>query len=283
MYHQKKTMILTILLYLSLTVLAVIMLFPYIWMLANSFRSSADIVSHPLSLFDGNFTLQAYRSIEMPGGRPITQYLCNSLIITICSVVLSLMICSLGSYALTRKPKLPGFRVTMAFFLVSIMYPWALLVIPLYTIVFNLGLLGTHIGIILAITGGTGIALPVFIFLQFFKSIPYEVIEYADVEGASEFTILMKIVIPMARPVYTTVALITFMTNWGEWFYVMVLSNTMDTATLPVALMNSNSELGVELNSIMALASVISVPVIILFVFTQRRVMEGIAQGSVKG
>ena len=126
-------------------------------------------------------------------------------------------------------------------------------------------------------------ALPFLIFQQFFKTIPYEIIECADVEGASEFTILRKIIVPMASPVFGTVALITFMFNWGEWFYVMVLSNSLRTATLPVALLNINSELGQELNSVMALSSIIAVPIIILFIFTQKRVLEGIAQGSVKG
>jgi len=270
-------------LYLFMITISLVFLFPYIWMLSNSFRTTEQLVSKPLAIFSGSFTLQSYKNIMSLGGKTILLYISNSLIITTASVLLALVTSSLGAYALTRKPNLPGFKAVMFLFLVSIMYPWALLVIPIYMVMLKLGLMGTHIGVILAITGGTSIALPVFIFQQFFKSIPYELIECAEVEGANELTILTKIVIPIAKPVYGTVALITFMFNWGEWFYVMVLSNSLKTATLPVALLNTYGELGADINAIMALASLISVPIIILFIFTQRNVMEGIAQGSIKG
>lgn len=280
---RKSHLILKLFAYIALSVLSVVMLFPYVWMIFNSFRATEDIVLKPLELFSGSYTTDAYKGILMVGTHPIWFYFKNSLIITISSVLLTIVVCSLGAYAMTRRSRSRGFRAVLFLFMVSIMYPWALLVIPLYVIVLNLGLIGTHLGIILAITGGTGISLPVFIFQQFFKSIPYEVIESADIEGAKELKILLKIVFPMAGPVFGTVALLTFMTNWGEWFYVSVLSNKTATATMPVGLMNLNTELFLEMNRIMAMASIISVPIIILFIFTQKRVTEGIAVGSVKG
>ena len=284
MSKLKKAKPLTLIsVYIFMIVMAVIMLFPYVWMVMNSFRSSRDIVLSPLALFTGPFTIEAYQGIMTLGGRPLIDYLLSSFIITASSVILTLIVCSLGAYALTRKPNLPGFKAANFFFLVSIMYPWALLVIPIYLTVFRLGLLGSYIGIILAITGGASVSLPYFIFQQFFKTVPYEIIECAELEGAKEFTILTRIIVPMAKPVIGTVALISFMFTWGEWFYVMVLSVTMKTATLPVALLNLNSEFGQELNSIMALSSLLSIPIIILFILTQKKIIEGLAQGSVKG
>lgn len=280
---SRKALVTTTSLYIVMLLIAFAMLYPYIWMISSSFKDTTEVVRSPLKLWSDNFTLDAYKDVLTVGNKPIGHYLKNSLVITCGSVLLTLVCCSLGAYAMTRRPKKLAFRITLMMFMVSIMYPWALLVIPLYVIVLKIGLLGTRLGIILAITGGTGISLPVLIFQQFFKSIPYDVLEAADIDGASEFTIFRKIIFPMARPVFGTVALLTFMTNWGEWFYVSVLSDSMQTATLPVALLSLNTELFLEMNRIMAMATLVSVPIIILFVFTQRRVIEGIAVGSVKG
>ena len=279
-YKIKPTTVAAV--YALAILVAMVFLYPYLWMVINSFRASKDIVSKPLALFSGNFSFGAYQNISVMGGKSLFHYARNSLIITVSSVVLTLIVCSLGAYALTRKQNSPFFKLILTIVLVSIMYPWALLIIPVYIVVIKLGLIGTHVGIVLAITGGTGIALPFFLFQQFFRQVPDELIECACVEGAGEVAILTKIVIPMSRPVYGTVTLIQFMLLWGEWFYVSVLSNSLSTASLPVSLLNMNSELGIELNEVMALSALISVPIIILFIITQQRVMEGLAQGSLK-
>jgi ABC-type glycerol-3-phosphate transport system permease component len=109
------------------------------------------------------------------------------------------------------------------------------------------------------------------------------VIEAATIDGADETTILFRIVLPMARPVVATVAIITFLLNWAQWFPVMVISATPDTYTLPVALLNVNGELGTDFQGIMALAVVTTIPPVLLFLVAQRRVMGGMTEGAVKG
>jgi ABC-type glycerol-3-phosphate transport system permease component len=121
------------------------------------------------------------------------------------------------------------------------------------------------------------------LFEQFFRSIPKEVIEAAIIDGASEWNVLTRVVMPMAKPVVATVALITFLLNWAQWFPILVISATPDTYTLPVALLSLNSELGSNFQGIMALAAITTLPPAILFVFAQKRVMEGMASGAVKG
>lgn len=214
------------------------------------------------------------------GGVELWRYILNSVLITSASTLLGVVITALGAYALVRKPKLPGFAVLRYGFLVTIMYPYMLLVIPVYLVMFKLGLLGSYAGIILFLALGP---IQFFLFEQFFRAIPGEVIEAAVIDGASEWQVLFKIVLPMAAPITATVALITFLLNWSQWFPILVISKSPDTYTLPVALLSMNSELGSNFQGIMALAVITTLPVAALFLLAQKRVMEGMAAGAVKG
>jgi hypothetical protein len=122
-----------------------------------------------------------------------------------------------------------------------------------------------------------------FLFEQFFRTIPAAMIEAASVDGASELQVLWLIVLPMARGVVATVAVITFLLNWAQWFPVMVVSASPDTYTLPVALLNLNGELGTNFQGIMALAVITTVPPALLFLLAQRQVMSGMTEGAIKG
>jgi drug/metabolite transporter (DMT)-like permease len=136
-----------------------------------------------------------------------------------------------------------------------------LLVIPVYLVMFKLGLLGSYAGIVLFLALGP---LQFFLFEQFFRKIPVEVIEAALIDGAGEWRILTRVVLPMAMPVTATVTLITFLLNWAQWFPIMVISRSPDTYTLPVALLSMNSELGANFQGIMALAVLTTLPVAVL-------------------
>lgn len=277
---KKENRFKKIILYIVASIISIIMIYPFIWMLSSSFKTTGDILSNTLKLIPTEFSFEGYQRIMNIGGLSISKYFFNSVIITVLSVIVTLFITSLGAYSLIRKPKLPGFKVTEMFFLLSIMYPYILLVMPVYVIMHKIGLLGSYTGIILFLSVGP---IQFFLLKQFFTKIPYEVIEAAQVDGASEFSILWRIIFPMAVPIFQTVGLITFIFNWSQWFPVMVISTTMDTYTLPVAILNLNSELGIEFPATMALATIVSMPVIILFLLTQNKVMNGIAAGSVKG
>jgi ABC-type glycerol-3-phosphate transport system permease component len=160
------------------------------------------------------------------------------------------------------------------------MYPYMLLVIPVYIVVYKLGLLGSYAGIVLFLAVSP---IQFFLFEQFFRTLPHEVIEAATIDGASEVQILFRIVLPMAQSIVATVAIITFLLNWAQWFPVLVISSTSDTYTLPVALLNMNGELDSNFQGVMALAVITTVPVALLFLLAQRRVMSGMTEGAVKG
>jgi ABC-type glycerol-3-phosphate transport system permease component len=259
---------------------AVAFIYPFWWMIVASFRSQAAILSNPLRLLPEHFDLSGYSALARIGGTPLLDFVVNSALITGASTALGVAMTWCGAYALHRRPDLPLFALVRYGFLLKIMYPSMLLVIPIYFVAYQLRLLGTTLGIVLVMS-----ALPLvfFIFIEFLRSLPGEIIDAARIDGASELQLLAWIVMPLAKPIMLTGTLIAFLLTWKQWLPVMVLSNGPETYTLPIALISLNTEFGVDFQAIMALAAITVVPIVILFVLTQRRVMDGFLAGSIKG
>ncbi len=270
----------SILAYAVAIAVSVLFLYPYAWMVSGAFRSTAEILSAPLALWPASPSREAFASLEDVGGISLGWATANSLGITAASTLLAIVVTALGAYAMTRRPLAWPFRLLRAGFLLTMMYPAMLLVIPVYLVMYRLGLLGGYIGIVLFLSLGP---VQFFLFEQFFRTLPVEVIEAATIDGASEAAILWRVVLPMARPVVATVAIITFLLNWSQWFPVLIISTTPDTYTLPVALLNVNGELGTNFQGIMALAIITTIPPAFIFLLAQRRVMGGMTEGAVKG
>lgn len=266
--------------YTIVSVVSIFFLYPYWWMILGAFRSTESVLTSPLRLWPETIDFSAFTEIAKVGGVPIWRYVFNSLFITSLSTLIGVAITALGAYAITRRPDLLPFKILRAGFLLTMMYPYMLLVIPVYIVMFKIGLLGTYAGIILFLSLGP---IQFFLFEQFFRSIPGEVIEASIIDGANEWQTMRHIVMPMATPIVATVTIITFLLNWAQWFPVLVISRTPNTYTLPVALLNMTGELGVNFQGIMALAIITTIPVTIVFIIAQKRVMQGMADGAVKG
>lgn len=257
----------------------VFFLYPYWWMLLGAFRSTEAILTNPLALWPESLDFGAFEEVARIGGQSIWIYALNSVLITGLSTALSVVITALGAYALVRLPHAWPMRLLRSGFLLTIMYPYMLLVIPVYIVMFKIGLLGTMTGIVLFLALGP---IQFFLFEQFFRRIPRDIIDAARMDGASEWRVLRYVVLPVSAPVVATVAIITFLLNWSQWFPVLVISRSPKTYTLPVALLNMNGELGVNFQGIMALAALTTIPATIVFLLAHRRVIEGVAEGAVK-
>jgi ABC-type glycerol-3-phosphate transport system permease component len=266
--------------YATAVLVSLLCLYPYWWMLVSAFRSTEAILSHPLRPWPEQVSLGVLQEIASVGGTPLWRFVVNSLVITALSTVLGIVVTAFGAYALVRRPDFWLFRVLRAGFLVTIMYPYMLLVIPVYIVMFKIGLLGTYAGIVLFLALGP---IQFFLFEQFFRTIPKSVIEAAVIDGATERQILTSVVLPLAMPVVATASIITFLLNWAQWLPVLVVSRSPDTYTLPVALMSLNGELGVNFQGIMALSVLTTIPVTLFFLIAQKRVIAGMTAGAVKG
>ncbi len=259
---------------------SVVCLYPYWWMLVSAFRNTQAIMTSPLRPWPESISLDVLREIASVGGTPLWRYALNSVLITALATAIGIFVTALGAYAIVRRPDFWLFRALRLGFMVSIMYPYMLLVIPVYIVMFKIGLLGSYAGIVLFLALGP---IQFFLFEQFFRAVPRSIIEAAVIDGASEWQILFQVVVPMALPVVVTASIISFLLNWAQWLPVLVVSKSPDTYTLPVALMNMNGELGVNFQGIMALAVLTTIPVTLFFLVVQRRVMSGMTAGAVKG
>lgn len=275
-----KHRVLVLLAWVLILGVTALFLYPFWWMIVSSFRSQEAMLLEPTRLLPETFNTRAYGDITRLGGVDLWVYAFNSVFLTVAATLIAVAVTALGAYALYRKPDLPGFRFIQFGFLMTMMYPAMLLVIPVYLVVFQLGLLGTYTGIILFLS-----LMPILFLMlvQFFRSIPKELIESAKMDGASEMQVFRKIVLPISRPILGTVFLIGFLLNWKQWLPILVIATSPDQYTLPVALLSMNTELGIDFQATMALAALTTVPIIVLFLFTQRQVIGGFVAGAVKG
>jgi ABC-type glycerol-3-phosphate transport system permease component len=266
--------------YAFLGALSAAFLYPFYWMAVSSFRTQEGMLVEPLRPLPESLDPAAYVSIREIGGVAIEVYALNSLAITVAATLVAVAVTALGAYAIYRRPDLPLFRAIRVGFLLTMMYPAMLLVIPIYFVMHRVGLLGSYAGIVLFL----GLMPILFLmFDQFLRSIPRELVESAQIDGASELQILRRVVLPIARPVVNTVVLIGFLLNWKQWLPILVIAATPDRYTLPVALLAMNTEWGVKFQSTMALATLTTVPIVALFLATQKRVIGGFVDGAVKG
>jgi ABC-type glycerol-3-phosphate transport system permease component len=271
---------LRVLAYAAAGLVSLMCLYPYWWMLVSAFRSTEAILSAPLRPWPEAPSLQVLSEVASIGGTPLWRYVLNSVVITSLATAIGTVVTALGAYALVRRPDVLLLRLLRLGFLTTIMYPYMLLVIPVYIVMYQLGLLGSYAGIVLFLSLSP---IQFFLFEQFFRTVPRSVIEAATIDGASEFDVLIHVVLPMARPVVATAAIVSFLLGWAQWLPVLVVSRSPDTYTLPVALLNLNGELGVNFQGIMALAVITTLPVTLFFLLAQRRVMSGMTAGAVKG
>ena len=237
--------------WLFMSAVSLVFIYPFWWMIVSSFRSQEAMLLNPTALLPETFNTKAYGDIQTLGGVDLWLYAANSVGITLAATLIAVATTALGAYALYRKPDLPGFRFIQFGFLMTMMYPAMLLVIPVYLVVFQLGLLGTYAGIILFVS------LTPILFLmlvQFFRSIPRELVDSAKMDGATELQVFWRIVLPISRPILGTVFLIGFLLNWKQWLPILVIATSPDLYTLPVALLSMNTELGIEFQATMALS-----------------------------
>jgi multiple sugar transport system permease protein len=250
---------------------------PFLWMLLSSFKSEGEIRSVPPSWWPERFTTSNYESLF--GRLDFTLYFGNSLLVALLVTLGNLAFCSLLGYALA-KLKFPGRRGLFLVVLGTLMVPAMVLFVPQFVIVSNLNMVNTYAGLVLPFLAGP---FGVFLMRQFLLSIPDELIEAARVDGAGEFRIFWRIVLPLCRPALATLGILTFLASWNNFLWPLVVATTEDKYTLPVALaLYSVGQNRLQFGLQLAGAVVVVLPVLIVFLVLQRHFMRGIATTGLK-
>ncbi len=265
------------LLYIGLTIGAIVMLLPLFWMFSAAVKPLSEILQVPPTWIPKAPTLKNFQTVfeQMPFGR----YMANSLLVACVTILSVLLTSALGGYALS-KFQFPGRDFIFLAILSTIMIPFQMRMIPLYVMVYQMGLVNTYTGLILP---GAVDAFGIFMMRQYIQSIPNELIDAARIDGSSEPGIFWRIVLPLCGPALSALAIFTFAWSWESFIWPLTVTNTDNMLTLPIGLSKFSGRYLTRYDLTMAAASITIAPVLVFFLFMQRRFIEGIALTGLKG
>jgi multiple sugar transport system permease protein len=260
-----------------LLVLAIIWLVPLAWAVDTALKPESETIAVPVSWISSNFNLGAFRQVLDAGN--ILRWYFNSALTSVIITVVVVLLASLAAYAFSRVP-FRGRGVLFWVVLAGIMVPPQIPIVPLFTEMNSFGFINTYQGIILP-----QIASPiaVFIFKQFFDGLPHELEDAALVDGASRFRIYWQIYLPLSRPAMAAVAIFTFVISWNYWLWPFIALTGTNMMTIPVGLATVQSAYGIHNAQIMASAVLGGLPLLVVFLFFQRQIVQGIAGTGLKG
>ncbi len=263
---------------LTLAVLAALMI-PIVWMISTSLKPNQDIFEIPLRWIPTTFT---YENFTSQFNEILRRIFFNSLVIGIATIVLATFSGALSAYALARY-QFWGSASVLLFFLASMAFPIPLIMISMYILFVKVGLIDTYTAMVL---GHTVITLPVAVWLlkNFFDSLPIEVEEAAYMEGAGPFYIFFFIVVPMSRPAIAATAIFVFVTSWNEFMFGLIFVTSNELRPLPVGIsMYFLTQFDSAWSQMMAVAIMVTVPILVLFLVFQKSFTRGVTAGAVKG
>lgn len=294
MAPERRGMLANALTHLALIMVCIIMLFPVFWVVSTSFKTQEEIESSRITLIPENFTLGNYDhilngmvgTVTVPGeGRfqinLFWTWAGNSLLVAGVTTAIGVLLAASTAYAFSRF-QFRGRRAFLISFLVTQMFPGAILIVPLYNLLNQWGLLNNWIGLVLAYCT---LALPfsVWMLKGFFDAIPYDLEEAAIVDGCNAFSAFYRIALPLTLPGIAVVAFFNFMTAWNEFMLALTFMTGEASKTLPVGLRNFVFQFNTDWHYMAAGSVLVTIPVMIGFLWAQRYLLAGLTSGGVKG
>ena len=263
--------------YIILVIVVVFMLLPFFWVFMGSFKTQGEFLSNPGAWLPKQVQFQNFVDLFVVGG--FGRYMLNSILVSTAAVAANLLFSSMAGYALA-KLRFRGRGVVFPLVIVSMMVPYVALIVPQFVIVVQMGLVNTLVAVALPV-----LVLPlcVFIMRQFSHSIPFELLEAARIDGASEPRIFFGVVLPLSGPALATVGILSFLASWNNFLWPLVVAQSQETYTAPIGLsVASQASNTVAFGILLAGAVVVLLPILVLFLFLQRYFIQGVATAGLK-
>lgn len=266
----------SVLIYALLAVLTLLFLAPIVWVVFSSFKNGSELFAWPPSLFPQNPTLENYSLAFSKGDFGV--FFGNSAFVAIVSTLLTVVINIMAGYAFA-KYQFPGRDIIFVLFIATLMLPLEVIMIPIFQVVKAFGMYNSLWGIIIPPA-----ATPTGVFLarQFFLSIPNELLEAARIDGAAERRIFISLIIPIAKPVMSVLAIFAFMWRWNDFMWPLLVIRDMDKYTVQLALSSFNGQFSVDWNSLLAMTVVGMIPVLVVFLIFQKQFVKGMVVSGMK-
>ncbi|BBI36557.1 carbohydrate ABC transporter permease [Cohnella abietis] len=271
-------MLLKLLKWLLLIGFALVVLIPLMLVVFTAFKSTpqfyANPIGFPTKLFTGNFR-------TLFEEQPIWRYARNSVLVTVSTVFFELLLASMIAYGIIRSGRVFG-KGMYALFAVGLMIPSQVSIIPIYSLLHKLGWTNSIAGLV-AVTVSVLMPLSVFMLGGFMRTLPKEIMEAGSIDGLGEWGILLRIALPLSAPYLAATSAFLFVIVWNDLLFPMLLVNTKEKMTLPIAMLQFRGEFVANYPMLMTGVLVTSIPMIVLYVFLQRFFISGALAGSLKG
>jgi ABC-type glycerol-3-phosphate transport system permease component len=265
--------------YLAAIALALISLFPFAWMLISSFKELRELYSVPPTWWPDRPTLENYAKVLFRSNIP--RYFLNSTIISLGATALALAVAIFSAYGFARF-RFRGRGALQTSVLATQMLPTAVIIVPLFIVLQRLGLLNTHLGLILVYLILT-LPLCVYMLTGYFRTIPIELDEAAIIDGASRLTVLFRITLPLSLPGIAATIVYCFVTTWNEFIFALSFALDSRVKTLPIGLAEFTTEFATDWGAVMAASVLMTLPIAVLFMALQRYFVGGLTAGATKG
>lgn len=282
-YRGKKRDVGGIILYIFLTLLGLLMLAPLVYMISTAFKPVSELFLFPPRFFVNNPTLINFRDLLLVTGTtsvPFSRYIFNSLFISICIVFFGVMISAMAAYPLA-KHNMPFRGAIFNMVVLALMFSPLVVQIPQYLLVSKLGLINTYWALILPYLAAP---MGMFLMTQFLRQLPDALLEAARMDGASEWKVFVSVVLPMLKPAIATFALFSFISAWNDPYPAMVYTTEEDMKSLPLAIQTISGGAGVvaRVGTLAAASLLMIIPTILVFIITQRMVLQTMAHSGLK-
>ncbi|SEQ22857.1 carbohydrate ABC transporter membrane protein 2, CUT1 family [Faunimonas pinastri] len=264
--------------YLILAVLCAFAIFPLVWMIATSLKPYADVYSFPPHYIPEHWSLGFYRQVTQE--TPFFSYMANSAIVAGSATVFSVLFGAMAGWSLARA-RFRGREIALYAVLLAYLLPQILIVIPFFGLLAKVGLANSYTGLILAYTT-LNFPFSTWLLTDYFRSIPREIEEQGQIDGAHNISIFFRLVLPLATPGLAVAAIFAFISSWNEFLYALIILGNGEKQVLTVGLYNFVGGENAQWGPMMAATTLTMIPTLLLFLAVQRRLVGGLTAGAVK-
>ncbi len=263
--------------YFVLIAFAIITLFPFYWMIASSLKSGFEVIQTPPTMVPSEAMWENYSTAFSMA--PFGRYFINTILVTVLSIISTVIVAILSAFAFSHL-EFKGRDLIFSLFLASMMIPGEVLIVTNFKTISNMGLIDTYTALFIPYMANV---LYIYMLREFFLKIPKQLYYAAKVDGAGDWKFLWKIVVPMAKPSIITICILVGINSWNAFLWPLLVTNKENMRLLATGLTAFQSDAGSQYELIMAASTIITMPIVIVYVFLHKKIMSGISIGGTKG